>query len=40
MYVDNFLLALNIIVIFKVLKRFFAKEYNIKNFKKVKTTIR
>lgn len=40
MYVNNFLLALITMAIFKVLKVFFAKKYDIKDFGKVKTIIR
>lgn len=38
-YVDNFFLALNIIVTFNALKKSLAIEYNMKNLGKVKTII-
>ena len=40
MYIDNFLLASNIIAILNILKKSLAKKYNTKNLKKVKTIIR
>lgn len=38
-YIDDFLLASNTMIIFKGLKIFFLKKYNIKDFKNVKTII-
>lgn len=38
-YVKDFLLASNTIIIFKVLNKFFFKEYNRKNLGKVKPII-
>lgn len=39
-YIDNFLLISNRIDIFKALKKFLTKEYNIKNLGKEKTIIK
>lgn len=39
MYIDDFLLALNIIATLKALKVSLAKEYNIKDFREVKIII-
>lgn len=39
-YIDNFLLVSNIIALLKGLKEYLAKEYNIKDLKKVKTMIK
>lgn len=38
-YINDFLLALNIIIILKALKKFLFKKYNIKDLDKVKTII-
>lgn len=38
-YINDFLLALDRINIFKMLKKFLWKKYNIKNFGKIKTII-
>lgn len=39
-HINNFFLISNIMAIFKVLKKSFAKKYNIKNFERVKTIIK
>lgn len=40
MYIDNFPLALNTIVIVKALKKYLAKKYDIKNLEELKIIIR
>lgn len=39
MYVDDFLLALNIIDTLKILKKLLVKEYKIKDLREIKTII-
>lgn len=40
MYINNFFLVLNIMDIFKILKKLLEKKYNIKNLSKIKIIIK